>query len=49
VRRAKLVDQSDAMTFAEQMVGGPGAEHAGADDGDMSFGTHRRGFEDRGR
>jgi len=49
VRWTKLVDQSDAMTGAEQMVGGPGTEHAGADDGDMSFGTHWRGFEDRGR
>ena len=35
VRRAVGVDQGHPVAGAEQMVRGPGAEHAGADHGDM--------------
>ena len=37
VRRATSVDQRDTMAGAKQMMRGPGAEHARADHGDMSF------------
>ncbi len=39
------VDQGDLVTRRQQMVRGPGAEHARADHRDMGSGASRRGFE----
>ena len=37
--------QGDAVALPEQMMRGPGAEHAGADDGNMAFAARRRGTQ----